>query len=177
MMQNSEEEHKFVKKLRNMWFSKHKERPLWIGCTIFNQALSCLGETDIFTKWGGEGIPNEPQKKCVYKGPNDRGNLFSADCNELKFAMCETPSVPVYCVSLGGDGRVTSQCLQGHEIKNLTVKGVSECGQACWAEPRCRSFNLWQGGRDQICQLNDAAYLEASIRSFINHGKCLYFNP
>ena len=105
--------------------------------------------------------------------------MRTGDCNIMRLVVCEMQSskthAQAYCVSLGADGRVGPQCLHGHEIKTLPVTGVSECGQACWAEPRCRSFNLQLRGPAKICQLNKATRLEAGA-DYTVEKKCVHFD-
>ena len=180
MVTNSLGEHRFVMSLRSKVFKENPVRHLWIGCEISDRNLKCPGEvdpTDIFANWSPtESLNDVSGKKCIRKGGYSEGLLFYDDCNKRMFAICEMQSVSVYCVSPGADGRMTPQCLLGHEIKKLTVKGVSECGQACRAEPRCRSFNLWQGGPPKICQLNNVTRHAVSDRGFAKLGNCFYFD-
>ena len=83
--------------------------------------------------------------------------------------------VHVYSLTMAADGRVKPQCLHSHDIKNVTAKGVIKCGDACWAEPRFRSFNLWQGSQHENCQLNDATLLESDKEDVIYDDECNYF--
>ena len=88
----------------------------------------------------------------------DDGKWGDRICALEKFVACEMHVNPrSYCLQADADGRFTPQCLLHHDIKNLTVTGIPGCGQACWAEPQCHSFNIWkQPGKETICQLNSA---------------------
>ncbi|XP_038047384.1 C-type lectin domain family 4 member D-like [Patiria miniata] len=175
---NQREEHEFIMKLRDKVFSEFDTRHLWIGCDIVDGNRRCAGRQNansVYTNWASDGGNDRIGQFCIAKGPYQDGELYLSDCYARKCVMCEMPCVvPSYCASLGTDGRV-APCLHGHEIKNLTVQGVSECGQACWAEPRCRSFNLWQGGPAKTCQLNDVTSNEVSADNLTEQGKCTFF--
>ena len=106
------------------------------------------------------------------------GQWGDVSCKELYFAACEMRvSRRVYCLPSDADGRFTSQCLLNHHIKNLTTTGVTECGRACWVEPRCHAFNLWQRANNakKICQLNSESQLEADVSDFQKIVDCAYF--
>ncbi|XP_033645313.1 snaclec mucrocetin subunit beta-like [Asterias rubens] len=149
---------------------------LWIGCKENRtnpRQLSCPGKKvdSDYTNW---------RKGCC-RGSDDcvrmlsnSGDWDDCPCSATFFAACEmrVPH-PVYCLTADDDGLFTSRCLLNHDIKNLTAKGVVGCGQACWAEPRCHSFNLWQQGK--ICQLNNASRLEAGVADFKNIEGCSFF--
>ncbi|XP_022106831.1 snaclec stejaggregin-A subunit beta-3-like [Acanthaster planci] len=179
LLPNSREEHKFIMKIRNQAFSEFRNRPLWIGCDIVNNNLRCVGEqseNNVYTNWYS-GHPKKSGHFCVSKGGWGDGYQKSESCTINKFAICEMPRLAsTYCTSLRPDGRMARWCLHGYEIKNVTVKAVSECGQACWAEPQCRSFNLWQGGLAKTCQLNRATRNEVSSDAFCEQGLCTYFD-
>ncbi|XP_071808024.1 snaclec bothrojaracin subunit beta-like [Asterias amurensis] len=150
---------------------------LWIGCkkglTNYRQ-LNCFGrEVDFdYTNWRHDYDDDDGQY-CIRMKQNN-GKWSDKVCSYAFFAACEmrVPR-PVYCLTADDDGRFTPQCLLNHDIKNLTAKGVIGCGHACWAEPRCHSFNLWQQGK--ICQLNNASRLEADVTDFKNIEGCSFF--
>ncbi|XP_038047383.1 snaclec A11-like [Patiria miniata] len=182
---NSWEEHNFIIKLHDDLFSGFRRfTPLWIGCDVDDGNQRCVGGkphtnvTNEYTNCGNNHTSAaSPDRCCLAIRGNVHGTLIKRNCNQRKFVMCEMPHfVPSYCVSLGADGRVARRCLHGHEIKKLTVQGVLECGQACWAERRCRSFNLWQGGLVKTCQLNNATRNEVSASYPIENGNCFYFD-
>ncbi|XP_071808091.1 snaclec bothroinsularin subunit beta-like [Asterias amurensis] len=151
---------------------------LWIGCKkdLTNPGhLSCPGKKvdSDYTNWKGSRYNDEGQD-CVRMRQKNDGKWGDYFCNGTFFAACEmrVPR-PVYCLTADDDGRFTHQCLLNHDIKNLTAKGVIGCGQACWAEPRCHSFNHWQQGK--LCQLNNASRLEADVTDFKNKEGCSFF--
>ena len=166
-------------KLRDELFSEFKGRPLWIGCDIVHGNLRCVGEqkaNTVYTTWLRGFYKKNDNHVCVTMGLWSVGHFYAVRCSLNRFVICEMPYlVPTYCTSLGPDGRIARRCLHGHDIKNLTATGVSECGQACWAEPRCRSFNLWQGGPGTTCQLNNATRNKVSPGTFYEQGRCTYF--
>ena len=104
------------------------------------------------------------------------GKWGDKECDPVKFTACEMKDVsnPVYCLTADDEGRFIPQCLLNHDIKNLTANGIIGCGQACLAEPRCHSFNLWQLGK--ICQLKYASRLEADVTDFISVDGCSHFS-
>ncbi|XP_038057558.1 perlucin-like protein [Patiria miniata] len=140
---------------------------LWIGCKDVDNTgqLTCLGVQDRpqFTNWNGGNPHHHQDQDCIRMAEKYGGNWGDSGCQSKKFASCEMRvSHRSYCLQADADGRFTPQCLLNHEIKNLTAAGVIGCGQACWAEPRCHSFNLWQKGDDKkVCQLNNASSIEA----------------
>ena len=152
---------------------------VWIGCKSGYQTenFTCSGITQasIFTNWVSEF--REIESSCAYMSNAHNGKWYNNDCSTKLFVVCEMSRqlVHVYSLTMAADGRVKPQCLYGHEIKNVTAKGVIKCGDACWAEPRCRSFNLWQGGQPEICQLNDATLLESDKEDVIYDDECNYF--
>ena len=98
-------------------------------------------------------------------------------CSLAKFAVCEMRvSHLTYCQQACSDWRSIPRCLLNHEIKKVTTTGVIGCGQACWAEPRCHSFNLWQWfEKGKICQLNSASSLEADVADFKYVENCYFY--
>ena len=174
---NSREEHEFIMKLRDELFREFERRPLWIGCDITDKNLRCVegqNGSSVYRNWHPRFLADEPGYFCVYKAGKFNGHLNTANCSKNRFVMCEMPHlVRTYCTPFGPDGRIAQRCLHGHKIKNLTVKGVSECSQACWAEPRCLSFNLWQEGPAKTCELNNAIRSEESPVNFAE--ECLFF--
>ncbi|XP_033643056.1 asialoglycoprotein receptor 1-like [Asterias rubens] len=154
------------------------ENCLWIGCKkdLMNPGqLSCPGKKvdSNYTNWRKNTYRHEGQD-CIIMQSNHKGKWGDGTCKHTVFAACEMRvPPPMYCLTADVDGRFTPQCLLNHDIKNLTTKGVIGCGQACWAEPRCHSFNLWQQGKK--CQLNDASRLEADVTDFKNMKGCSFF--
>ncbi|XP_038045951.1 low affinity immunoglobulin epsilon Fc receptor-like [Patiria miniata] len=153
---------------------------MWIGCKdIYNNgSLSCFGVNGdpVYKNWKNKYFEqNNVNHRCVRMAKN--GNWRDTSCSYLKYAACEMRvSRRSYCLQADADGRFTHQCLLNHEIKNLTAAGVIGCSQACWAEPRCRSFNLWQKGDDKkVCQLNNATRSEAEVTDLKYVKNCNLF--
>ena len=104
-------------------------------------------------------------------------NTLPCDSATRKLAVCEMQAVRVsVCHTFTGpDGRVSKRCLYHHSIKNLTVRGLFDCGRACRAYPRCHSFNLRLiSEKEMLCQLNDATGLKADDTKA--KAGCDYFN-
>ncbi|XP_071788414.1 snaclec stejaggregin-A subunit beta-2-like [Asterias amurensis] len=151
---------------------------IWIGCKKEKtnpSQLSCPGKIvdSDYTNWY-RGYYDAKDEDCIRMQQIYNGKWADQDCSITHFAACEmrVPH-PIHCMAADDDGRFTSQCLLNHDIENLTAKGVIGCGQACWAEPRCHSFNLWKQGK--ICQLNNASRLEADVTDFKNMEGCSFF--
>ena len=177
---NTLEENNFIRKIQKEYegLCRNGENcALRIGCAVQKEGLICHGQTraPVFTYWSTD----LGQAECVSMSAYYDGKWKYSSCSNKQFVVCEMPRhrVHVYCLTMAADGRVKPQCLHGYEIKNVTAKGVIECGDACWAEPRCRSFNLWQGGQHEICQLNNATLLESDEDDVIYHDECNYFGP
>ena len=152
---------------------------LWIACQKDGNTgqLACPGKEDgsYYTNWDDKQYQGT-EEDCIRMRPDQEGKWADLFCTSAIFAACEMPhdSHPVYCLRADANGRFTPKCLLNHEIKNLTAEGVNGCGQACWAEPRCHSFNLWQQGK--ICQLNDATRLDANVSDFQYVEDCYSFD-
>ena len=99
-------------------------------------------------------------------------------CDVNFFVACEMHLPPrLFCSQADASERLGGRCLLDHGIKNLTaVGGVLGCGEACWAEPRCHSFNLWQSDQGSMCQLNDATSLQADITDFKMAEDCYFYD-
>ena len=152
---------------------------LWIGCkdNDHDAEVECFSRSGFitnYTNWANDKVLNRGED-CIKMSEKYDGKWGDDECSLHKFVACEmrVPH-PVYCLTADNGRRFTPQCLLNHDIKNLTAKGVIGCGQACWAEPRCHSFNLWQLGK--ICQLNYASRLEADVTDFISVDGCSHFS-
>ncbi len=132
-------------------------------------------ETPLFIYWSIDQPTFE--NECVFMSLVGKGGWKDRKpCSQRKSVLCKMPRhIHIYSLTMTSDGRVKPQCLRGHEIKNMTVKGVVECGEACWAEPRCRSFNLGQRGPPKICQLNNATIIESDEGDVVYDDQCNYF--
>ena len=153
---------------------------LWIDCRKAGNTrqLACPGKEGgsyYYTNWA-DGEYQGTNEDCIRMRPDQDGKWADIYCTSAMFAACEMQhdSHPVYCLTADANGRFTPQCLLNNEIKNLTAEGVIGCGQACWAEPRCHSFNIWQQGK--ICQLNDETRLKADVSDFQYVEDCYSFD-
>ena len=160
---DSEEENDFIKEMLNSTTRLDKfHSKVWIGCNDLRQfgSWECFADQTKkpnFTNWANSEPTVTDTQRCIRLSTN-AGYWANMQCSGQFHAMCELQIFkPVFCLPIVSDGRVKSPCLHGQEIESYPVTGVLQCGQACWAEPRCRSFNLWQqDGDEQICQLNNA---------------------
>ncbi|XP_038069268.1 perlucin-like protein isoform X1 [Patiria miniata] len=174
---NSREENLFI------WESLVKGTGgLWIGCTDAAQegVWLCDGQPAQYTNWHPRYPSRSNKRNCARISTYEGWRWVDKTlCNRQRFAACEmTPSsVPAYHTFTGPDGRVPQRCLLHHDIKNLTAEGLLSCGWACWADPRCRSFNLWQSNKkEKMCQLNDVTRLVADDNDFKATDNCYFFN-
>ncbi|XP_071805053.1 snaclec alboaggregin-B subunit beta-like [Asterias amurensis] len=160
---------------------------LWIGC-YFNleaggwQNCPMRDVPNTYENWR-EGNPenDEPATDCVAMNRKQNGQWADKRCSNNYLAVCElqvdiTPNS--FCLQTGLGGRIKSQCLVGHVMKELRADGVVSCGKACRSEPRCRSFNLLmkQGPGKMVCQLNNATRHEATSVDMIVKDNCYYFD-
>ncbi|XP_038069320.1 galactose-specific lectin nattectin-like [Patiria miniata] len=176
---NSREENDFI------WKSVGPQtNGMWIGCTDAAQEgiWLCGGQPLAFSNWYPGNPLTDNQRNCARMTIHDAGGLWSdnAPCGSKnrKHAACEmtVSAMPAYHTFTGPDGRVPQRCLLHHDIKNLTAEGVLDCGWACRADPRCRSFNLWQSSkREKMCQLNDVIHLGADVTDYKATNNCYYF--
>ncbi|XP_038072959.1 perlucin-like protein [Patiria miniata] len=177
---NSREENVFI--LESL---VKRDGAFWIRCTDAAQdsVWLCDGQPPVYTNWHS-GFPNTDKRgNCAslyaYNRYNEWRWVDNISCLRERFAACEmlASSVPAYHTFTGPDGRVPQRCLLHHDIRNLTVEGVLACGWACRAEPRCRSFNLWQSSkREKMCQLNDVTGLVADDTIFKITNDCYFFD-
>ena len=155
---------------------------LWIGCkTDLNLKLTCVDRlqgssfkywVEHFSQYTGR------HNNCVFLSKVNGGRWQSdVVCDHARFTVCEMPRrIKLYSFTMSADGRVQHRCLHGHEIKKVSVNGLIECGEACWAEPQCRSFNLRRGGgASKICQLNNATIGESGGDDVSSDKMCNYF--
>ncbi|XP_022084952.1 C-type lectin lectoxin-Lio3-like [Acanthaster planci] len=173
---NSPEENLFIwKSMVKGWGG------LWIGCTDAAQegVWLCGKEPAMYTNWHKKSPKFDDSLNCarvtVFQGGVWKNDLPCSTTQERRFAACEMTAavVPTYHAAIDLDGRI-SPCLLHHEIKNVTAEGVLACGWACRAEPRCRSFNLWQGREKDLCQLNDVSRRGVSTK-FKREDNCFFF--
>ena len=181
---DSEDENNLIRGLLENYKDAIPTSKVWIGCNDLSQygSWECFGEESKapnYTNWSGNEPTQSRDQRCVRLHVN-AGNWGNQNCLGLLFAMCELRyTEPVYCLPMGADGHLQSQCLIGHTISSLAVQGVTQCGKACWAKPRCcYSFNILmlEGGK-HICQLNNATRGEVSgDTTNSSMGNCYYFD-
>ncbi|XP_038069349.1 C-type lectin lectoxin-Lio3-like [Patiria miniata] len=177
---NSQEENDFI------WKSVGPQTDgMWIGCTDAAQEgiWLCGGQPLAFSNWYPGNPHSDNQLNCArmtaYGGGGSWADSVPCGSSNRKPAACEmtVSAMPAYHTFTGPDGRVPQQCLLHHDIKNRTEAGVLACGWACRADPRCRSFNLWQSNteREKMCQLNDVTRLVAVLTDYKATNNCYYF--
>ena len=158
----------------------------WIGCKKDDSAdgeWSCTehdGKQSHFTYWA-EGEPNYNQgdpsevRYCA-RMKDVLGRYADKPCDDMYYGICETSGMHAYCILTDDKGRILSQCLTGHVIKELPIKGVITCGSACRDDPQCRSFNVRNANRgNKTCQLNDMRREEVESGKFVEEENCYYF--
>ncbi|XP_038057655.1 snaclec mucetin subunit beta-like [Patiria miniata] len=182
---DSQEEQDFIwreMKARMQEFGAQSEDDLqlWIGCKDVDNSgtLSCNGVDGdpIYKNWWGRD-PDNIQHICVRMAETFNGQWADIDCSYSKYAACEMHVSRVsFCMPTDGDGHCPPHCLLNHGIKNLTT-GVTGCAWACWEEPRCHSFNLWQKKEENagICQLNSATRLQAAAEDYKYVEDCYFY--
>ncbi|XP_038053126.1 low affinity immunoglobulin epsilon Fc receptor-like [Patiria miniata] len=181
---NSQEENDFIwremKKLMDETGAASDKLQLWIGCRKTNgRHLTCEGETVYhdYTDWGDGEPSNGKNEDCVRISEDFGGHWGDRICKVLYFAACEMKA------ALAGHCRlptrfihVPQMCLLNHEIKSFQVGGFERCGFACWAEPLCHSFNLFEETDGvMICQLNHANLYEADGNGIGNQENCFFY--
>ncbi|XP_038066767.1 C-type lectin domain family 3 member A-like [Patiria miniata] len=158
---------------------------MWIGCTDAAQEgiWLCGGQPLSFPNWNPGNPHTDNQRNCARMTVNRGGGSWSdsvpCGSRNRKHAACEmtVSAMPAYHIFTGPDGRVSQRCLLNHDIKKLAAEGLLACGWACRADPRCRSFNLWQiSKREKMCQLNDVTRFGADCNDFKAIDKCYYFD-
>ncbi|XP_022096967.1 echinoidin-like [Acanthaster planci] len=159
---------------------------IWIACSDFEEEGNwrpCPLRDDgsnAYENWRGNQPDNNNGADCAAMIRSNGGRWGDRPCRELNFAVCQLPailmSVPTVCLLINTDGRPASACLVGHNLKEIPVTGVVECGMACRLEPRCRSFNLVKQGRaGMLCQLKNVTWSEADEKSFMKTQENCYF--
>ncbi|XP_033642468.1 asialoglycoprotein receptor 2-like [Asterias rubens] len=186
---NSKTEHTFIWSMFLEFINgSESAKHLWIGC-YFNQEArgwqNCpmRNESNTYENWKRNNPEHdEPATDCVAMNWKHNGQWVDNQCAWKYFSVCElqvdtTPHS--FCLQTGTDGRIKSQCLVGHVMKELRADGVVSCGNACRSEPRCRSFNLLmkQGPGDMVCQLNNATRHEATVVNMMKNENRFYFDP
>ncbi|XP_071796983.1 snaclec bothroinsularin subunit beta-like [Asterias amurensis] len=170
---NSQIEQTFIWSMFKEFFNgSQPTRQLWIGC-YFDQETDEWQHCPLrdvhntYENWKRSQPDNNTATGCVIMRRDRNGKWADTKCSKNHFAVCElqvdtTPRS--FCLETGPDGRIKSQCLVGHVMKEVRAVGVVSCGWACRSEPRCRSFNLLmeQGPGKMVCQLNNATLHEAA---------------
>ena len=170
---DSQEEQDFIWREMRAWMERlgatgESGLQVWIGCRDPNSVLTCYGESQTSFPWNVNIRLSHDDQECLRMTEIYDGGWADYYCDAYFFVACEM-RLPYrsYCSQADASGRLGGRCLLNHGIKNLTaVGGVLGCGEACWAEPRCHSFNLWQSDQGSMCQLNDATSLQAYVTDF-----------
>ncbi|XP_071805936.1 lectin BRA-3-like [Asterias amurensis] len=185
---NSKTEQTFIWSMFLDFFTgSQPTRHLWIGC-YFNQEAGgwqkcpLRNASNTYENWK-EGNPenDEPATDCAVMNWKYNGQWGDRPCSNTMFAICELQvdiTLHSFCIKTGPGGRIKSQCLVGHVMKELRADGVVSCGKVCRSEPRCRSFNLLmkQGPGKMVCQLNNATRYEATSVDMIENDNCYFFD-
>ncbi|XP_071805155.1 C-type lectin domain family 6 member A-like [Asterias amurensis] len=185
---NSKTEQTFIWSMFLDFFNgSQPTRHLWIGC-YFNQEAgewqNCplRNVPNTYENWKEDNPENhKPATDCVAMNWNYNGQWVDRPCRKTMFAICELQvdiTLHSFCIKTGPGGRIKSQCLTGHVMKELRADGVVSCGKVCRSEPRCRSFNLLmkQGPGKMVCQLNNATRHEATSVDMIVKDNCYFFD-
>ena len=160
---------------KSLWFGCYKEAGEWRNCPQKGNSMRA------FENWDD----NEPQpgSDCGLLWAAFDGKWGSYDCtSRTKYAICELHAVEkgdtqVFSLDTGKDGRLSTRCMVRHVMEELPGKSIVSCGKACRSHPRCRSFNLKQGGRRRDCELNGATRNEAETRGDMEvMENCYFFN-
>ena len=184
---NTQEENIFI--WQSIVLGRDGAGGLWIGCSDEAQeGVWLCGNQPAhriqYTNWDATRFIQDNQHNCarmtIYAPDGTWSDDVPCSSTDYKSAACEMTAfnaAPTYHTFIGPDGRVPQQCLLHHGIQNITVDGLLACGWACWNDPRCRSFNLWQISKvENICQLNDATRLGADPTDFKATNNCFYFD-
>ncbi|XP_071805117.1 snaclec 1-like [Asterias amurensis] len=184
---NSDAEQKFIWEMYGGFYPEFPSG-LWIVCNDMaetgNWQPCPLSGTNGYQNWAN-GHPEETARHCVAMSIADgaMSQWMNKPCKGLKtkYATCEyhiNTTTQVFSLQTGLGGRVESQCLVGHVMKEVRADGVVSCGKACRSEPRCRSFNLLMehGSGKMVCQLNNATRHEAADENMNARDKCYFFD-
>ena len=185
---NSKLENNFIWELFLQTFDQdNTSKSLWIGCNDIEEEGNWQNcplnddETDAYKNWK-EGEPddkNDTDCAIIKMNSHWKSKWIGIQCRNKRFPTCERPvntATPLFCIQTGDDGRLITQCLFRHVMKELPGMGVISCGKACRSEPRCRSFNLLeQGGGKMVCQLNNATRHEAAEGDMKEEKENCYF--
>ena len=181
---NSQFEHDFIWQLFRQEVGHSYS--LWIGCNDIEeegkwQHCPLNGEPNAYENWK-TGEPNDSPSPsdcaALWEGAGGLWDDQKCDWNG-NYALCELPVIntPVFCLQTGNDGRITSQCLFNHVMKEQAGNGIVSCGKACRSDLRCRSFNLLeQEGGKMVCQLNNATRHEAAEGEMKEEENCYFFD-
>ncbi len=183
---NSQMKQTFIWNMFSGFFNGTPHRHLWIGCNDIQeegnwQPCPLRSEPSEYQNWE-DGRPDvNVSTNCAAVAKNAKGKWIDIDCGRKRYVICELSlhaTIPVFCLQSGPDGRIKSQCLVGHVMKELRADGEESCGKACRSEPRCRPFNLLmkQGPGKMICQLNNATRHEATDVDMMERDNCYFFD-
>ena len=157
------------------------EEGVWIGCNDIQQEgvwQHCPlrnDRTNMYQNWA-VGRPDNRHPKADCALVSKWRHWDNQICTNLKYATCELPIInynPLFCLQIGSDGHITSQCLTGHVMKEIQAQGVVSCGKACLSHPRCSSYNLLdQGPGRMVCQLNNITLQNAAAQDVKEIENC-----
>ncbi|XP_033645334.1 snaclec convulxin subunit alpha-like [Asterias rubens] len=185
---NSTEEHNFLWGNMTKWMTEfgaisRSDLQLWINCyrDSNKQPFICSGYDGIlsFRNWD-DGEPSDLfNEECARMAKSIGGRWADGYCDSKYFVACEMSAFAYGCrQSSRRYKHIPQQCLLNHQIKSYPVKESIGCGQACWAEPLCRSFNLLkQDGIKPICQLNHASRMDADGTDIKYEENCYLYEP
>ncbi|XP_022102045.1 snaclec A10-like [Acanthaster planci] len=155
----------------------------WIRCNDIHQEgvwQHCPlrgDETNAYQNWL-EGKPDNRTTgaDCALMVDWNDGKWGNQNCPNPKYATCELPINnyhPLFCLQIGSDGHIVSQCLTGHVMMEIQAQGMVSCGKACLSHPRCNSFNLLvQGQGRMMCQLNNITLQKAAAQDVRHIENC-----
>ncbi|XP_071808022.1 snaclec bothrojaracin subunit beta-like [Asterias amurensis] len=169
-------------RMRELGANSSDDLQLWINCYRYDdESFICSGYegTSYFRNWGVAEPSNQPNEVCVRMADTFEGKWGDRLCHVYYFVACEMSALSYGCrQSSPRYIHVPQQCLLNHQIKSYPVKESIGCGLACWAEPLCRSFNLWkQADNKTSCQLNHASRMDADVTDIKYEENCYLYEP
>ncbi|XP_022102044.1 snaclec 1-like [Acanthaster planci] len=155
----------------------------WIGCDDIQQEgvwqhCPLRGDgTNAYQNWDETKPDNRcPGADCALVGDWNDGKWDNQLCTLSRYATCELPVInyhPLFCLQIGSDGHIVSQCLTGHVMMEIQAQGMVSCGKACLSHPKCNSFNLLDQGQGRmVCQLNNITLQNAAAQDVKQVENC-----
>ena len=180
---NSMEEHTFLwEEMSTRMRELGGSADLWINCYRYDdERFNCSGYegTSNFRNWGSSNPTSSSGEDCARMTSGFGGDWADRYCDENFFVACEMSALAYGCRQPSRRYiHVPQQCLLNHQIKSYPVNESIGCGQAFWAEPLCRSFNLWkQADNKTSCQLNHASLKESDVTDIKYEENCYFYVP